>query len=132
MNLRCLALASALAAAVPLTTAVAQTAAPPPPGPAVAASVPLNTKTDKRNLTPAESRDSAPSAGDLRPDRRAVTPQISIPLNNKSGQLPPKALLNPAPRAGGTAPSGGIDDAAARCGALADSQAREQCRDKLR
>jgi len=39
-------------------------------------------------------------------------------------------MLNPPPRATAT-PSGGIDDAAARCGALADAQARDQCRDKL-
>ena len=133
MTLRYLAFAAVMAAAVPLATAVAQTVAPPAsaPSPAIAASVPLNTKTDKRNLTPTEGRNSAPSAGDLQPDRRAVTPQVSIPLNNKGGAVPPKSLLVPAPRAGGTAPSGGIDDSVARCNALGDAQARDQCRDKL-
>ena len=129
MNTCCLAFATALAAALPLSAALAQTSAPPP---AATASAPLNLKPDnKRNLTPAEGRNSAPSAGDLQPDRRAVTPQISIPLNNKAGQLPPKALLIPPPRAGAPAPSGGIDDSAARCGALADAPAREQCLSKL-
>lgn len=134
MNTRCLAfaLATALAAALTLPAARAQTIAPPPPAADAAASAPLNLKPDtKRNQSPTEGRNSAPSGGDLRPDRRAVTPQISIPLNTKAGQPPPKAVLTPAPRAGTPAPTGGIDDSAARCGALADATAREQCLSKL-
>ena len=117
--------AAAVLAAVALSSAMAQTSAPPPD---LAASAAPAGKPEKKVLTPSESRDSATAAGDLRPERR-VTPQISIPLN-KAGQAPSKSMLNPPPRAT-AAPSGGIDDAAARCGALADAQARDQCRDKL-
>jgi len=116
---------SLLLAAVPLPYAIAQTVAPPP---SIAASAVPVGKPEKKNLTPSESRDSATAPGDLRPERR-VTPQITIPLNN-AGQVPAKSVLTPPPRAK-PAPSGGIDDAAARCAALADAQAREQCRDKL-
>jgi len=117
--------AAALLATVALPSAIAQTSAS---APSVAASAATVGKPEKKVLTPSESRDSATAAGDLRPERR-VTPQISIPLN-KAGQAPSKSMLNPPPRAT-AAPSGGIDDAAARCGALADAQARDQCRDKL-
>ena len=118
--------AAAVLAAVAMSCAMAQTSAPPPSMTASAAPV---SKPEKKALTPAESRDSATAPGDLRPEGR-VTPQVSIPLN-KAGQVPPKSLLNPPPRAT-VAPSGGIDDAAARCGALADAQARDQCREKLK
>ncbi len=118
-------IASLLLAAVTPPFATAQTVAPPP---GIAASAAPVGKPEKKLLTPSESRDSATAPGDLRPEQR-VTPQITIPLN-KAGQVPAKAVLNPPPRAK-PAPSGGIDDAAARCGALADAQAREQCRDKL-
>jgi hypothetical protein len=115
-----------LLAAFPLSSAIAQASAP---APSIAASVAPVGKPEKRILTPSESRDSATAAGELRPERR-VTPQISIPLD-KSGPVPPKSLLTPPPRAKAP-PSGGIDDAAARCGALADAQARDQCREKLK
>ncbi len=125
--LRHLALATA-AALVPLA-AVAQTAAPPVP--ADAASVAPKAPPEKRNLTPTEGRDSAPKAGDLQPQQSRVAPQLSIPLNSKPGQVPLKGMVSPPPRAATAKPSGGVDDAAARCGAIADPQAREQCRDKL-
>lgn len=111
-----------------LATALAQTAAPP--APADAASVAPKAPPEKRNLTPTEGRDSAPTAGDLKPQQSRVTPQLSIPLNNKDAQVPLKALVNPPVRAT-VKPSGGVDDAAARCSALSDAQAREQCREKL-
>lgn len=126
LKLRCLAFATA--AAFVLSSALAQTAAPPPP--ADAASVAPKGPPEKRNLTPAEGRDSAPTAGDLRPQQSRVAPQLSIPLNTKAGQVPLKGLVNPPPRATAK-PSGGVDDSAARCTAIADPQAREQCRDKL-
>ncbi len=116
---------SLLLAVLLLPCAMAQTVAPPP---SIAASAVPASKPEKKILTPAESRDSATAPGDLRPERR-VTPQISIPLN-KSGQVPAKSLVTPPPRAK-TAPSGGIEDAAARCAALADAQARDQCHAKL-
>jgi len=119
------ALGSLLLALLPLPCAMAQTAASQPN---IAASAVPAGKPEKKILTPAESRDSATAPGDLRPERR-VTPQISIPLN-KSGQVPAKSLVTPPPRAK-PAPSGGIEDAAARCAALADAKARDDCRAKL-
>lgn len=113
-----------LAAATP-HFAVAQTVAPVP---SITASAPPAGKPEKKLLTPSELRDSATAPGDLRPER-PVTPQVTIPLN-KAGQVPAKPVLNPPPRAK-PAPSGGIEDAAARCGALADAKERDQCRDKL-
>ena len=130
MTMKPLCLAFATAVALALPAAYAQTAAPPAP-PADAASVAPKAPPDKRNLTPTEARDSAPTAGDLRPQQSRVAPQISIPLNNKGGQVPLKGLVSPPPRAT-PKPAGGVDDSAARCTAIADAQAREQCRDKLR
>jgi len=123
MKLSPLPFAAALAAAMPLLAAVAQTSVPVP---SPAASASPAAKPEQRNLTPAELRDSATEPGDLRPDRR-VTPQVNIPISKNA---PPKPAFVPATR-GKTGPSGGIDDAAARCSALADATAREQCRDKL-
>jgi hypothetical protein len=77
-------------------------------------------------LSPAESRDSASPPGDLRPER-PVTPQVSIPL----GKTPP-ARAKPESRVvrpGKAASTGGIDDAAARCEAQSDEQARAKCRE---
>ena len=93
-----------------------------------ASAVPVG-KPEKKILTPSESRDSATAPGDLRPDRR-VTPQITLPLTEAGRVVPPKSVLIPSPRAD-PAPSGSIDDAAARCLALADAQARDQCLAKL-
>ena len=126
MKTCCLAFAATVAVLAPLSGALAQASAPLP---GAAASVPLTGKPETRTLSPTELRDSAPTAGALRPEDSRVAPQVSIPLN-KAGQAPAKSMFVPAPRAK-TAPSGGIDDAAARCGALADAQARDQCRDKL-
>ena len=106
-------------------SAVAQTAPTPSAVPLPGASAPA-AKPDKRPATPAEMRDSATAPGDLRPERR-VTPQVSIPINNGA---PAKPVLTPAPRGAATS-SGGVDDAMARCGALADAQARNDCRAKL-
>ena len=122
---RLVAMGSLLLALLPLPCAMAQTVAPPP---SIAASAVPAGKPEKKILTPAELRDSATAAGDLRPERR-VTPQISIPLN-KSGQGSAKSLVATPPRAK-AAPSGSIEDAAARCAALADAKARDQCRAKL-
>lgn len=121
-------------AALPLCGAVAQTAATPSkpaastPPPSLTASAPPSGAPEKRNLTPAEGRESATMAGDRRP-QNPVTPQITIPLT-KSGPASPKSLLSPPSRAK-PAPSGGVDDSAARCAALADTQARDECRAKL-
>lgn len=128
--IRCLAITTGLVLAmVPLAGAVAQTAAQAAASaPAITASAPPAGKPEKRLLTPTESRNSATMAGERQIERPA-TPQISIPLNN-AAQPTPKSVLLPPPRAK-PAPSGGIDDSAARCAALADAQARQECRDKL-
>lgn len=56
-----------------------------------------------------------------------VTPQITIPLV----KAVPDPVDPPALRGGKPAPVGGINDAAARCEAQADVQARARCRDRL-
>ena len=125
MKIRCLPLMASLALAVSLFAAVAQTSAPPPTS---GASAPPAAKPGPKLLTPAELRNSASPPGDLRPDD-PVTPQISIPLS-KRPPAPLKQELR-AVRRGTAASSGGIDDAAARCEAQSDEQARATCRDKL-
>src|SRR5512147_3189494 len=96
-------------AAFPLCFAVAQTVVP---APSLAASVPPAGKPEKKVPSPTESRNTADMAVDRRP-ADPVTPQISVPIN-KVGQVPPKSVLVPPPRAK-PAPSGGIEDSAARC-----------------
>lgn len=76
--------------------------------------------------TPAETRDSAAPPGALSRGP-VVTPQITIPLV----RAVPVQVDPPAVRGGKPAPVGGINDAAARCEAQADVQAREKCRDRL-
>jgi hypothetical protein len=122
-------------AALPLPGAFAQTSAAPTSGaaasaprPSLAASAAPTGAPEKRSLTPAEARHSATMAGDLRP-AEPVAPQITIPLD-KAAPTTPKALLSPPARTK-PAPSGGVDDSAARCAALADAAARDQCRAKL-
>lgn len=84
-------------------------------------------KPEKRPATPQESRDSATEPGELRPESR-VTPQINVPLNPSGAGKP--AYVRPA--RGKAAPSGGIDDSAARCKAMTDAGSRQECLDKLR
>ena len=127
MTLRTVPVAVALALAASSVGAMDPPAASAP-GAANAASAPRASKPDPRLRSPQESRDSATVPGDLRPERQ-VTPQISVPL----GKSPPAALKLPArnvPR-GSAAPTGGIDDAAARCEAQAAESARADCRAKL-
>ena len=76
--------------------------------------------------TPAETRDSAAPPGALSRGP-VVTPQITIPLV----KAVPDPVDPPALRGGKPAPVGGINDAAARCEAQADVQARAKCRDSL-
>jgi hypothetical protein len=126
MKLRCLPLAAALTLGALTFGALAQVSTPP----LSAASAPTTkAKTGPRLLTPEESRESGTAAGDLRPERQ-VTPQVSIPLGKKPPPpTRPKASSGTAPRNGAAA--GGINDAAARCEAQVDKQARATCRDKL-
>ena len=121
MKIRHLPLAAAMALAASSFAAQAQVATP---APILAASAAPAAKTGPRLLTPTQSRDSATTAGDVRPER-AVTPQVSIPLGKKPT---PSALPKRPP---GSAAAGGINDGAARCEAQVDEQERAKCHDKL-
>lgn len=124
------ALVSLLAA--PIHAAVAARAASAPAAPAASAPAAMPAasvspvKPEQRPATPDEKRDSATEPGDLRPESR-VTPQINVPLSPSGAGKP--AYVRPA--RGKAAPSGGIDDSAARCNAIEDAQARKECLDKL-
>ena len=114
---------------------IAPVAAPPAVAAAAAASAPAvmpaasspTAKPEKRPATPEQGRDSAAAPSDLHSESR-VTPQINVPLNPSGAGKP--AYVRPA--RGKAAPSGGIDDSAARCKAMTDAQARQDCLDKLR
>lgn len=120
-------LAALLAAEPPASAATPAASSPAASAPAaVPAVAPPAAKPEKRPATPEEKRDSATEPGELRPDSRVV-PQINVPLK-PSG--PGKATYVPPPR-GKPAQSGGVDDSAARCNAIADAAARKECLDKL-
>lgn len=96
--------------------------------PALAPSAPERAKPEKRLATPQEQRDSATAPGELRTEVQA-TPQLNIPLRSSGGSG--KATYVP-PARGKAAPSGGVDDSAARCRAMSDKKAQQDCLDKLR
>lgn len=98
-------------------------ASAPLPGPV--ASAPRVAKPPPRLMSPAETRDSATMPGELRPDQPAK-PQINIPFG-KSADAPPKPAARGASRTG----PAGINDAVARCEAMADATERTKCRDGL-
>lgn len=128
MKIRYLPLAAALSLAATAFAVQAQVAAPAPILAASAAPA-TSAKTGPRLLTPTQSRDSATTAGDVRPERR-VTPQVSIPLGKKP--TPTTASTRPPGSAQpGGAAAGGINDGAARCEAQVDEQERAKCLDKL-
>ena len=97
--------------------------------PATVASAPPLKTIGPRLLTPEQKRDNADltAAPESRPDR-AVTPQLTIPLGRKAAP----AAGGPAAVRGSKPPSasGGVDDAAARCDALSNKQARLVCLDR--
>ena len=95
--------------------------------PDIVASTPARAKPEKRLATPQEKRDSATAPGELRTEVQA-TPQLNIPLRSSGGSG--KATYVP-PARGKAAPSGGVDDSAARCRAMADKKAQQDCLDKL-
>lgn len=131
------ALWSGLAVFAALAQTPAEPARPASEAQRPAASVPRS-KPIPRLLSPTESRDSATTPGDLRPER-PVTPQISIRL----GKLPPPAAPPPArPSYPGQPEPSATDEArdaarieheaaVARCEAQAGEQVREKCRDAL-
>ncbi|MCB2019840.1 MAG: hypothetical protein M9915_18000 [Rhizobacter sp.] len=110
--------------AMPLAATAAATAAS---APAVAPSAVSPAKPEKRPPTPEEGRDSATAPSDLMPESR-VTPQLNLTLT-PSGTNKPTYVR---PSKGKAAPSGGIDDSAARCKAMSDEKARQDCLGKLR
>jgi hypothetical protein len=126
MRIRCLPIVIALPIAVSPVAATAQASAQPPI--TAASASPRAAKPTPRPLSPAESRDIAAPPGDLRPER-PVTPQVTIPLRKTQDAAPkfdPRAARRSKP-----ASTGGINDAAARCEAQSDEQARAKCLDKL-
>ncbi len=82
-----------------------------------------------RLRSPVETGNRATAPGALRPER-AVAPQISIPFG-KAPPPPPKGEAGAAKRVNPAAPSGTIDDSAARCESQVDDQLRAACRARL-
>jgi hypothetical protein len=104
-----------MVAAQPKAAASAASAVLVAPVPKAAAPAP-------RVLSPAQQMQENAPVDDTRPEG-TVVPQIMIPF----GQKPPTLINQDKP-----APAGKrIDDSAARCGAIADPDARAACRDKL-
>lgn len=130
-------LAAALASLVllwPMPGAMAQSSAPSPALPDMAASAavgPARTASapvGPRLRSAAETGNRAVAPGDLQPER-PVTKQISIPFGKKPA--PPTQGEERAVQRGNPAATGGIDDAAARCEAQVDTATRESCRARL-
>ena len=124
MKLHHLLLASIVLLAAFSPTAWSQSNAQPA---APVASSAAATKPGPRVVTNTEQRETSAAPGALRPDPK-VAPQVSIPLVS----TPVSAAKKPFTGRGSTAaPTGGIDDSAARCDAEMTAQLREQCRSKL-
>ena len=124
MKLHHLPLAAAALIAALLPGAWAQGNAKPA---APAASAAKETKPGPRVVTNSEQRETSAPPGALRPDPK-VAPQVSIPLVNTPTSAAKKPFVG---RSGTAAPTGGIDDSAARCEAETTAQLREQCRNKF-
>ena len=131
MKLRCLPLVAAMALLVTHFAASAQMAAAPPAPAASLAPVSKSTKLAKpkpRMLTPADRRDSIAPSDESRPEG-TVTPQVKIPLGPKPPAAPLK--LTPSKSAIRSNKSSGVNDSAARCGAISDEAGRAACRERL-
>lgn len=118
--------AAAPAASAPAAAAAAAasaSASAPTTVPKVAPRPPV--RGEKHPATPEEKRDSATEPSALSPPSR-VMPKLELPLT-PSGTG--KATYVAPGKAGS---SGGVDDSAARCNAMADAAARKECLDKLR
>jgi hypothetical protein len=125
MKVRCLPLAVALACAMLPMGVMAQAS---PTAPSSAASAPPAATLGPKQLTLQQSRDSATTPGNLRPEH-ATVPQINMPFG-KTPAAAPKTQSNP-PRGANAASGVGIDDAVARCEAEPDRSVREVCRAQL-
>jgi hypothetical protein len=119
-------LSAVLALAATVLVATAQTRAPLP---VVGASAPVAGKPGPRLINPVELNENASPPGNLRPES-PVTPQIVIPLHK--APVSPSKTEKRALHSTKAAPSGGINDSAARCEAESDEQARAMCRDKIK
>lgn len=133
MKTLCMHFVTAALAALVAAPIYAATTGPAAPAAATATSasavlpaVSAPAKPQKRPATPEEKRDSGTEPGELRPESRVI-PQINVPLNPSGAGKP--AYVRPA--RGKAAPSGGVDDSAARCNAIENPQARKECLDKL-
>jgi hypothetical protein len=131
MKLRCLPLVATMALLATHFAASAQMAAAQPEPAASLAPVSKSTKLAKpkpRMLTPADRRDSISPTDVSRPEG-TVTPQVKIPL----GPTPPAAplKLTPSKSAIRTNKPSGVNDSAARCGAISDEAERAACRERL-
>ena len=115
--------AAAPAASAPAASAPGAAASAPTTVPKVAPRPPV--RGEKHPATPEEKRDSATEPSELSPPSR-VMPKLELPLT-LSGTG--KATYVAPGKAGS---SGGVDDSAARCNAMADAAARKECLDKLR
>jgi hypothetical protein len=106
--------------------AAAQMAAAPPKAAAASsvlvAPVPKLPAPAPRVLSPAQQMQENAPVDDTRPEG-TVAPQIMIPFGQKPATLINQDKPTPAGKR--------IDDSAARCGAIADADARAACRDKL-
>ncbi len=130
MKLRCLPFVVASALLVTHVVASAQMAAAPPEPAASLAPVSKSTKLAKpapRPLTHADRRESVAPSDESRPEG-TVTPQVKIPLGPKPPAAPIK--LRPNKNTNRTKTSG-VNDAAARCGAMSDEAERLACRERL-
>lgn len=113
-----------MALAATHSSAAAQMAAVPPKAAAsavLAAPVPKVAAPAPRVLSPAQQMQENAPVDDTRPEG-TVTPQIMIPLGQKSPSLIRQDKSTPAGKR--------IDDSAARCEAIADATERAACRDK--
>lgn len=132
-SLRLLTCACALAALPLWAAAQAASGAALPELPAASAAGPVASGPGPRNppqrlRSPAEVGSRATAPGDLKPERPVAAPQISIPFGKKAP--PPTPREEGVVRRGTPTSAGGVDDAAARCEAQPDSQARADCRAK--
>jgi hypothetical protein len=126
MKIRCLPLATALMCGAVASAAWSQ-AATPASAPAATAAKPAPGKVEPKLLSPAQKRDISTAPDETSQPAGPVIPQISIPLGRTAPAPTAKSALNGSK----TKTTGGINDAAARCNAQTDAQAREACRDKL-
>ena len=105
---------SGLAASAPVVPKPAPKPAPKP-------------KPTPRPMSPSAQREAATMPDETRPQGQAV-PQLNIPLGKGPTGAAKPTVNSGVP--GKKATTGGVNDAAARCGAEPDVAARAACRDR--